>query len=122
MNVTLPDRFISHKREWPEMSSLVVMDKEGKAFFHLYKYHDDPSTLFLSDLSVNREDRKQGIGNEILTMCEDVARQTGATFISLWVQEGSWMKDWYTRNGYQYLSQKEDQENNIWMKKTLETK
>lgn len=122
MNVPLPDNFISHKRDWPDMVSLMVMEKDGRAMVHFYKYHDDPSTLFLSDLSVDPEHRKQGIGNLILNIAEDVARQTGADSISLWVEKDSWMSEWYQRKGYQFWSEKDGQENNVWLIKNLEKK
>jgi len=113
-------QFISHstKEDWGE--SILIMEKEGKAFGRIYWYNDDDTTVYLDWLSVDKDARKGGLGTILQKIREDIGKELGAKFACLWVKKDSWMHDWYERRGYKdYMNYKEDK-NYIWMQKTIE--
>jgi GNAT superfamily N-acetyltransferase len=95
------------------------MEKHGFAFAHAYWYHDDKSTINLNWLSVSESSRKKGIGTELQEIREEIGRKLGASVSSLQVEKGSWMHDWYKRRGYEYLREDDNDNNLVWMSKTL---
>ena len=112
-------KFISHQRKETEGVSIMFMEEKGRAFGRLYFYDNDSTMVLLSDLSVSPEDRKQGIGRQMQEIREQMAINSSATTAYLWVEKDSWMQEWYRRRGYEDYADKEDEENKIWMKKTL---
>lgn len=115
----LNDRFISHVMETEWGSSILIMEKRGKAFGRIYWYNDDDTTVYLDILSVDVDIRKQGIGTELQKIREEIGIQLGAKSSCLWTKKDSWVYDWYQRRGYVYLSEYEGEENSAWMKKEL---
>ena len=108
------------------MSKIVEVEMEinitihdGKATTTLYSYADDPSNIYLAGLRVKPEFMNKGYGRELLGLCEKIVRGLDIITICLWVEEDSWMQDWYERLGYIYL--KKHSENHVWMQKYLTT-
>jgi GNAT superfamily N-acetyltransferase len=95
------------------------MEKTGKAFARLYQYNDDTTTVCLDYLSVDFEIRRKGIGTELQEIREKIGRSLGADTACLWCRKDTWMHDWYKRRGYEDWKDNEDEENAIWMKKSL---
>ena len=48
---------------------------DGTYRFAVYKYDDDDETIYLSNVFVKEDSRRQGYGNEILTSAEDYAKR-----------------------------------------------
>jgi len=112
--------FISHSVVESWGSIIYIMEKDGKSFCSVYWYNDDPSTIFISNLSVNPENRNQGLATELQEMCEEMGRDFGYTISCLWVNKNTWVHDWYERRGYEdHIPHEDDIENLIWMRKSL---
>lgn len=112
-------RFISHYKTESWGSSILIMEKRGKAFGRIYWYNDDNIMVYLDCLSVNAEIQRQGIGTKLQKIREEIGRSLGAITACLWVQKNTWMYDWYKRRGYEDWINNENEENAIWMKKSL---
>lgn len=115
------DNFILHRSSTSWGYSILIMEKNGRAFGRLYQYSDDNTTIYLTGLSVNIENRRQGLGTEMQEMRENIGRKLGATTACLAVERGTWMHDWYQRRGYEDFEHNdvESEENTIWMRKQL---
>jgi hypothetical protein len=117
--IEVKEGYVVHIKKDYWGSSILIMQKEGKAFCRTYYYEDDIDSIYFDWLSVNVEDRKNGIGTELLKIHEEIALQLCAKTSYLWVKTDSWMHDWYTRKGYQDYKDYEHEENAVWMKKAL---
>lgn len=84
----------------------------------VYQYMDDKSSVYLSNLKVDLEYQRKGLGIRLLRILEILGRSLGATYSYLWVEKQSWMHKWYKRQGYTNFKQHNDI-NFIWMKKKL---
>ena len=96
----------------------IKVELDGVAFGRIYKFDDDKYSVYFEGLKVDSDFQKQGYGNKILKMLESFGKSLGATKSYLWVNEYTWMCDWYKRNGYVYLRNYEEK-NYIWLVKTL---
>ena len=92
---------------------------DGTYRFAVYKYDDDDETIYLSNVFVKEDSRRQGYGNEILTSAEDYAKRLNASVICLKVLIGSDVHRWYKRHGYEDLEKDEEERGYMWMKKEL---
>lgn len=111
--------FITHYKTDTWGSSILIMEKRGKAFARLYWYHDDNTTVYLDGLSVDSKSQRQGIGTELQKIRESIGRSMGATISCLWVRKNTWMHAWYKRRGYTDWMNNENEKNTVWMKKPL---
>ena len=68
--------------------------------FALHYYNDDLSAVYLTSVFVNEKYRGRGLGNLILSMAEDIAKQHKFETISLKCKIGGTVHDWYKRHGY----------------------
>lgn len=84
----------------------------------LYLYLDDSSTIYLSNLKVRKQYRRQGFGRKLLEMQEQIGISLNATTFCLWVQKGSWMHDWLIRRGYSDFNLHQRKEF-VWMIKNI---
>lgn len=85
------------------------------ASVNIYWYEDDDDSIYISSLRVDPKYRGMGIASELIKACEDATDRTNSY---LWVEEGSWMQEWYKRIGYQYYQQHE-RPGFVWMRKVL---
>jgi len=111
--------FISHFISEIWGSEILIMEKAGKAFARVYWYKDDATSIYLDWLHVSYEIRNKGIGTELQNMREQIGRNLGASTSCLWVKKDSWMHNWYKRRGYSDLEDYEQEENVVWMMKSL---
>ena len=68
--------------------------------FAMYKYDDNEIIEYLSNVYVEKQYRRKGLGNGILKLAEEEAISRGAKYLILRALRGSWMRDWYERHGY----------------------
>lgn len=111
------NRFIFHFMIETWGFSIVIMEKQGKAFARVYWFNDDDSFVYLDSLSVSENNRRQRLGTELQLMREKIGEILGATDSYLWVLKDSWMYKWYLRRGYK--DHIDYDKNNIWMTKQL---
>lgn len=118
------NHFICHVNNSDWGSSVLVMERKGKAFARTYWYNDDAGTIYFDWLSVDENERKNGIATELLNAHIEVAKKFKVeSFLN--VQKDSWMHEWYKRKGYEDYKDNEkdskiifvgESENDIWMK------
>lgn len=115
------DKYIIHETDTYWGGNIWIMHKDGIAFAKLYWWTDEPNSVYLSDLSVNDECRKLGIGKELQEIREYIGRERGAVWSKLWVGKKTWMRKWYGRRGYNYWKKMEDDDglDFIWLRKKL---
>ena len=87
--------------------------------FAIYRYNDDKETVYLSNVFVGKEHRKQGLGNIILNTADNVAKKLKANTICLKVKQDSFVHEWYGRHGYSDLSLDDEEPQFIWMRKKI---
>ena len=100
-------------------SSVMIMEKKGNAYAHVYWFYDDETTIYFEGLSVDENARKQGIGTKLLKIFEQIGIHLGATYACLQVNKTKWVYERYKRQGYKYLSDSEEEKNNVWLRKPL---
>lgn len=96
-----------------------LMEKLGRAYATMYWYRDDKETMYFSDLNVSPEFRQLGIGNELLSICENIGRNMGFTKSFLSVKDNTFVKEMYERKLYQFLTNDQDKKGHVWMIKKL---
>lgn len=85
----------------------------------VYQYEDDTTSACLSDLNVDAKERKKGFGTEVLKMLECIGTAWGAQKLFLWADKRAWMHEWYKRKDYEDFAPYEDDENFVWMIKSI---
>lgn len=111
--------FILHYAENDLSSSILIMERNGKAFSRNYWFNDDDDKIYFDWLNVEAGSRKKGIATKML----DAHLRLTEIFkldSCLWVRKNTWMHDWYKRKGYNYVGEYEKEENAIWMIKKIE--
>lgn len=114
-------KVITHTTENDWGGSILVMEKDGKAFCRTYWFNDDSNTVYFDWLNVKKENRMNGIGIYLLNLHLETAIKHGAINSCLWVKKSTWVHDWYERMGYIDYKDHKNEENAIWMKKHLTT-
>ena len=79
-----------------------------------------PDVCFVSTFIVNELSRQCGIGKQLLHAAELVAKRKCCNRVSLQVEDNSWNKDWYKRNGYEVIADGYDESMIIMSKKLKE--
>jgi hypothetical protein len=85
-------------------------------------YSDDKTTIYLANLLVIENLRRQGLATKLQRVHEQIGEILGATTSCLLVDRESWMYDWYNRLGYKNFENNISNEKMVWMKKTLNIK
>ena len=88
----------------------------GETAYH----YDEKRKIFLADVIIAFEYRGKGYGNCILDATDNVAKEMGAKTIGLKVKKGSFAHQWYSRHGYSYLTDDEENPQFVWMTKSVE--
>jgi N-acetylglutamate synthase-like GNAT family acetyltransferase len=112
-------RFITHIKKESNQDSFLIMEETGLAFGRVYYYKDDSETIYLDWLSVKESARNNGLGTLLQELREEIGRQMKFTKSCLWVENGTWMHEWYKRRGYQDWVKHKTEPNAIWMRKSL---
>lgn len=97
----------------------ITSEPEGIFRFAIYRYDDDIEIVYLSDIFVGKEYRKNGLGNIILNVADDIANKLKANTICLKVKQDSFVHDWYGRYGYIDLILDYEEPQFIWMSKNV---
>ena len=110
-------KYITHFKTEPWGTSVCIMHPDGHGFARVYWYDDDDTVAYFDMLSVSQSERKQGIGRDLLKEQESIAFCLGLRKGCLLVENGTWMKDWYIREGYSYYT--DGEENYVYLTKPL---
>ena len=112
---------VTTKHEKTDFGDIWYMSSVPKDIFRfaIYRYDDDKETVYLSNVFVSKEHRKQGLGNSILNTADKVAKKLKAKTICLKVKQDTFVHEWYGRHGYSDLSADEEEPQFIWMTKNI---
>lgn len=80
-------------------------------------YVDNPTLCIFTHLLVDEDHRRKGYGTKALEQAEIIAKDLGCDTIHLKVKTDSWMRKWYLRSGYKFLTNAED--NYTWLTKSI---
>lgn len=83
---------------WGRKDTIVIAD--GRALCQLSIETDNPAVAHLSDLIVYESARGYGLGDDLLRMAKEHAREMGAKVLFLLADPEQWMIDWYKRKGF----------------------
>ena len=111
------NEIITHVSELDDCIILYNMSIDEIIFYRQYFFKDDKTRLILSDVSVHVGFRKNKLGTRILKIHHDFCKLHGVKYSLLWVDKGSWMEQWYMRNGYVFHEEKSETEN--WLIKEI---
>lgn len=102
------DKYFVHGNSWWWGVSYSIIRKDGTGMVEVQFDRKMPETVYVKGLSVLHDKRRQGIGKELLSLCEDIAKQDGKAFIRLSVEiENEWLFEWYKRLGFHILYQED---------------
>ena len=112
---------VATKHEKVDFGDVWYMSSVPKDIFRfaIYRYDDDKETIYLSNVLVDKEHRKQGLGNNILNIADKIAKKLKANTICLKVKQSTFVHEWYGRHGYSDLSVDEEESQFIWMTKNM---
>lgn len=98
------EKYYVHTNTWWWGISYSIARKDGVGLIEIQFDNDLPETAYVKGLSVMKCNRKQGVGSEMLSLCEDVARQKGMSFLRISVEKNNNMIfEWYKRKGFHVL-------------------
>lgn len=98
------DKYFVHANSWWWGVSYNIIRKDGNGIVEVQFDREMPNTCYVKGLSVLSSHRRQGIGKEILLLCESIARQESMCFLELSVEKGNGcLYEWYKRMGFRVL-------------------
>ena len=83
---------------WGRKDTIVLAN--GRALCELSIEYENPAVAHLSDVIVYESARGYGLGNELLRMAKEHAREMGAKMLCLWAAPDGWVIEWYKRHGF----------------------
>lgn len=105
MKNILKERYFIFEPHWKWVNDenwiIILVRKDGAGLVHVNRYKD--GSMSISDLFVQPESRRKGIGHQLLTDAEEIARQHNAADVFLWVNPSGWHRAWYHRRGYRII-------------------
>ena len=111
---------VNVKKNITDFGTVWFVSAEDKSFkFAVYMYSDDSSTIYLSNVFVNKQYRGKGLGNVILQSTEKIAHQFNTQYICLKCKKNTSTQQWYIRHNYKNLSDDEQNPSYIWMIKKI---
>ena len=97
----LPKGFVGHEKSTDYGQTLYIFQKDGKGLVRLEDEDDITGVFWIMELSVSKDYREEGLGTKLMEIAEHIAIYAGGTKLRLWVEEDSWMRDWYERLGFE---------------------
>ena len=83
---------------WGRKDTIILAD--GQAFCQLSIQNDFPSVAYLTDVVVYKKARRCGLGNVLLRIAIQQAKEMGANTLCLYSVPDRWVVEWYKRNGF----------------------
>ena len=91
---------IIHKNIWRWGRSDIIIIADGCGLCTVSVEDDNPAVAYLSGVSVCESSRRMGLGNELLELSKQHAKEMGAKMLRLWADPEQWVTDWYKRHGF----------------------
>ena len=93
--------YVVHINDWWWGKTFTIAHENGIGIVELQLDDSYPSVAFIKGLSVWPDNRHHGIGAELMSVCEKIAKHEGYKFLQLSViHTGSWLPEWYRRLGF----------------------
>lgn len=104
----------------PKLETQTTHNFKGENYrFSLHYYDDDPESIILTCLEVDKDDRRSGIGTKIMKYAENFAKERGfkQIYLKIWtIKRNTWLHQWYLRQGYRFH---EEDIFDIWLVKDI---
>lgn len=91
---------IIHKNIWRWGRGDIIVIANGRGLCSVSIEDDNPAVAHLSGVSVCESSRRMGLGNELLELSKQHAREMGAKMLCLWAGPEQWVVEWYKRHGF----------------------
>lgn len=89
-----------HQNTWSWGRKDTIVIANGQALCQLSIEDENPTVAYLSELIVREPARGRGLGNDLLNIAKEHAREMGAKTLCLYVDPKQWMIEWYKRHGF----------------------
>ena len=100
--------YYQHVNLWWWGKTNTLVHREGIATVELQFDDNYPAIVFVKGVSVLSQNRRMGIGTEMLLLCEEIARIEGKQFLQLNAdKENNWLVNWYKKLGYIIIAKDE---------------
>lgn len=102
------ENYIYHRNKWWWGETLTLVARDGLSTVEIQYDDNYPTIAFIKGLSVYQSARQEGIGTELLKLCEEIAKNEGYLFTQLTAnKEQEWLVKWYKSSGYQIIMKDE---------------
>lgn len=112
------NNIISHEASYDWGNDYSFMEIHGYAVGRVYTIKEEDNA-YIEGLHVSEEQRRNGMGSDMMSKLIDKCKEIGANKVTLWCDKSKWMYEWYQRLGFKYDGDKEDQEGYVWMVKNV---
>lgn len=116
---TINLKYIVHKSKTDTCIHYHFMEVSGISYARAYTFNDDSETIYLDSLNVLEAHRHKGVGFDLQKQRESLGVSLGFKYSCLWVENNSWMLEWYKRRGYTFYSNYDKKEGCVWLRKEL---
>lgn len=89
-----------HRNIWRWGRGDIIVIADGRGLCTVSVEDENPAVAYLSDVSVCESSLRMGLGNELLELSKEHAREMGAKLLWLWADSEQWMVEWYKRHGF----------------------
>ena len=94
-------KVLVNKNNSEENITIYLMEEHGYAFCMLTYYEVEKHRMYLSNLNVKEDRRRDGYGGKMLDYAIEYAHKNGCKYLYLYVVDGdSWIAKWYKRKGF----------------------
>ena len=96
--------FKIHENTWWWGKCISIIESCGNACVDIKFEENSHYCAYIEGLIVGTNVRRQGIGTELIVLCERLAYERGCSYIELLAnKEQKWLVDWYKRLGFQVI-------------------
>ena len=95
------DNYMQHVNVWWWGKTVTLLHRQGIATVEVQLDNDYPNTAHIKGLSVFEYKRRNGVGTELLSIAEQIAKRYGKKYVELSADKTKeWLVGWYQKNGY----------------------
>lgn len=98
------DNLILHTNKWYWGESVIIVRNDGFGLVTVQFDSSRPDLAFITGLSVFENERRKGIGKELICSCFELIDSKKKTKIELTVEKNiKWLYDWYISLGFKRI-------------------
>lgn len=100
-NISKPNIYFD---ENGEICEYVITESSGRCGCSLYYYTSEPDKIYIANVKVEPEYRRKGLATKMLdAVFTYIKVMQQFSMIYLWVEDSSWMEQWYYKLGFKFL-------------------